>query len=48
MLLAYRSGSATRFFAGLSEGDPVAWVILGVVILFSAWSMWQKYRRFSS
>lgn len=47
MLFAYRSGSATRFFEGLSSGDPVAWVILGAVVLFSAFGVYQKYRSFS-
>lgn len=48
MLLAYRAGSATRFFEGLSAGDPVAWCILGAVLFFSALGAWQKYRSFSS
>ena len=48
MLFAYRSGSAARFFAGLSEGDPVAWCILAAVVFFTALGAWQKYRRFSS
>lgn len=48
MLLAYRAGSAARFFEGLSAGDPVAWCILGAVVFFTGLSVWQKYRRFSS
>jgi hypothetical protein len=31
---------------GLSEGDPVAWAILGGIILFTAFGAYQKFRTF--
>ena len=47
MLLAYRSDSAARFFDGLSSGDPVAWGILGAIVVFTAFGAYKKYRSFS-
>jgi hypothetical protein len=46
-LLAVRVSGASRFFEGLSEGDPVAWCILAAVVLFTALGAYQKYRTFS-
>jgi hypothetical protein len=43
-LLLARGGSAGAFFRGLSEGDPVAWVILGCVVVFSGIAFFQKCR----
>lgn len=48
MLFAYRSDSATRFFNGLAEGDPVAWIILAVVIALTAFNVWRRHNTFSS
>ena len=48
MLFAYRAGSASQFFEGLSEGEPAAWIILGFVLLLSGFSAWRKYNSFSS
>jgi hypothetical protein len=47
LLLAARVSGASRFFQGLSEGDPVAWCILGAVVFFTAFGACQKYRTFS-
>jgi hypothetical protein len=46
ILLAELQTSAGRFFEGLSEGDPVAWGILGVIVAFSAFGLYQKFRSF--
>jgi hypothetical protein len=44
--LARRGGDPNAFFQGLSEGDPVAWCILGGVVLFTAFGAYQKFRSF--
>jgi len=46
-LLAVRVSGASRFFEGLSGGDPVAWCILGAVVFFTAFGAYRKYRTFS-
>ena len=46
MLLAARV-NATRFFEGLTSGDPVAIGIAVVVVLFMAFGAWQKFRSMS-
>jgi hypothetical protein len=45
MLLIAR-GSSGRFVQGLTEGDPVAWVILGAIVVFSAFGLYKKYNSF--
>ena len=45
MLLAARV-DAGRFLEGLTEGDPVAWVILGAIVAFSAFGLYKKYNSF--
>jgi hypothetical protein len=45
-LLAERVSNATRFVEGLTEGDPVAWVILGGIVVFSAFGLYKKFSSF--
>jgi hypothetical protein len=37
-------GSATRFVQGLYEGDPVAWGLLVLVLIFTAAGWFFKFR----
>jgi hypothetical protein len=37
-------GSANRFVQGLADGDPVAWGILALVLIFSAVGAIYKFR----
>ena len=37
-------GSATRFVQGLVEGEPVAWGLLVLVLLFTAAGWYFKFR----
>jgi hypothetical protein len=37
-------GSANRFVQGLTEGDPVAWGILVLMIIFTAVGAIYKFR----
>ncbi|MEX2027417.1 MAG: hypothetical protein WEH44_08950 [Pirellulaceae bacterium] len=37
-------GSATRFVQGLVEGEPVAWGLLVLVLIFTAAGWYFKFR----
>ena len=37
-------GSASRFVQGLTEGDPVAWGLLVLVVIFTAAGWFFKFR----
>jgi hypothetical protein len=45
-LFAARSVDISAFMNGLSEGEPVAWTILGAIVAFSAFGLYQKFRSF--
>lgn len=47
MLIAETVTDADIFLEGLMDGDPVAWGIAGVTLLFVAFGIYQKYRMFS-
>ena len=46
LLLAARRVDVNAFVEGLSNGDPVAWGILVVVVGFSLFGLYQKFRSF--
>ena len=43
-LLAAARVDVNAFVEGLTSGDPVALSILGAVVLFSAFGLYQKFR----
>jgi hypothetical protein len=45
-LLAAGRVDVNGFVEGLTSGDPVAWAILGAVVLFSGIGLYQKFRSF--
>ena len=40
----FARGGASRFVQGLTEGDPVAWGLLVLVLLFTAVGWFYKFR----
>ena len=43
---AARSVDISAFINDLGEGEPVAWTILGAIVAFSAFGLYQKFRSF--
>jgi hypothetical protein len=44
--LIARSVNISGFVNDLGQGDPVAWTILGGIVAFSAFGLYQKFRSF--
>jgi len=44
--LAARSVDISGFVNDLGDGDPVAWTILGAIVAFSIFGLYQKFRTF--
>ena len=48
MLLAYTTVNLDHFIRDLKAGDPVVWLIVVGMVVFTGFGLYRKYRTFSA